>query len=462
MDKKRIETIGQFKQGFSQELFDKASKAFLKKNIFIPYNIKDDCLYVIVAVDSNLHEMDNLKLAYLCRSIAEIKVDTKVFAEIFELCFGSQYMSESEREKVAIENAETEKGVQEKTEQNETKRAETEEIEQEKVERKIANRPKKIKQMVILAVVIAAIFVTTVILHSNNSPKINSISILLLESLRNEQLSISESIKQANEEDNKLSGGLIKVLIGARLELLKINSALIQQRINAIESGAKIKIKLYEAKSDPDRAFNLKSEMDSIRSEIIAKEEEINRYSGGLIKVTLMSAVATMNNTLAMLQTEYLKAKYGIYWMSGSNKSEKITQDHESKKLVKPPKTQEDVLREGILVPNVTNKRYREHEYDKHIWFDVTWDTKNLKKKTRAVKGVLIFADLFGEPKFLVKKTINDPLFSNQSHIEDGIGFEYNQFKDSHKWMRSAELKDMTFQFKVESIIYSDGTMKEF
>jgi len=302
---------------------------------------------------------------------------------------------------------------------------------------------------IVAATLLVALFSTT---------SFASKSTTSVESLRVEQSQINESINQAEGEDSKLTGGLIKALIGVRLELLKINSALVQQRINAIESGARIKVKLYEAKPDPDRARNLQSEMDSIKSEIQAKEEEIAKYRGGLIKVTLMSSVATMNNTLAMLQTEQLKAKYGIYWMPDTGKKSTNTSlPSPSKKMAKTNEADE-----RILVPTITNKRFDKYKYDENIWFDITWNTDNLKKKTRAVKGTLIFADLFGEPKFMINKTINDPLSPNNSHKEDGIGFEYNQFKDSHKWMRSSDLKDMTFQFKVKSIIYADGTTEQF
>lgn len=184
-----------------------------------------------------------------------------------------------------------------------------------------------------------------------------------VESLRVEQSQINESINQAEGEDSKFSGGLIKALIGVRLELLKINSALVQQRINAIDSGATIKTKLYEVKPDTKRAYNLQTEMNSIKSEIRAKEKEIAKYRGGLIKVTLMSTVATMNNTLAMLQTEYLKAKYGIYWMSGIGKESTNTSlPPSSKKVAKTNRADE-----RILIPIITNKRFDKYKYNENI-----------------------------------------------------------------------------------------------
>jgi len=115
-----------------------------------------------------------------------------------------------------------------------------------------------------------------------------------------------------------------------------------------------------------------------------------------------------------------------------------------------------------FMIPNISNKRFEKYKYDENIWFDITWDTSNLKKSTRAVKGILIFADIFGETKFQIKKTINDPLSPNVLLTETGIGFEYNQFKGSHKWIRSTDLKDMTFKFDVKNIIYTDGTSESF
>jgi hypothetical protein len=120
-----------------------------------------------------------------------------------------------------------------------------------------------------------------------------------------------------------------------------------------------------------------------------------------------------------------------------------------------------------LLVPMLTNKRFQESDwqrsvYEDAIWFDVSWDTSNLKKPTRAIKGVLIIGDIFGEPKLRLRWTINQPLTAGESYSEEGVGFGYNQFTDSHKWMRTTDLKDMTFRFEVTDIIYQDGTQETF
>lgn len=120
-----------------------------------------------------------------------------------------------------------------------------------------------------------------------------------------------------------------------------------------------------------------------------------------------------------------------------------------------------------LLSPILSNKRYQPSDisrrvYEDAVWFDVTWDTSKLPRATRAVKGILIIADIFGEPKLRLKWTINDPLIPGRQHLETGVGFEYNQFKDSHKWVRNTDLQDMTFRFEVTNIIYQDGIKQEF
>ena len=86
MNSIQIETFDQFKQSFSQETFDKASKAFLEKNLLIPFKMSADCLYVITTKDSNLREMNDLKFVYSCIEVMNVPVGIEVFSEIYEFC----------------------------------------------------------------------------------------------------------------------------------------------------------------------------------------------------------------------------------------------------------------------------------------------------------------------------------------------------------------------------------------
>ena len=76
----------------------------------------------------------------------------------------------------------------------------------------------------------------------------------VISALQEELAKVRADIAAAEAEDARLTGGLVKSLVAVRLELLRTNEALIQQRIHALESGARIKIVVAATKEDPERA----------------------------------------------------------------------------------------------------------------------------------------------------------------------------------------------------------------
>ncbi|HED5668876.1 TPA: hypothetical protein SCS24_004175 [Enterobacter kobei] len=119
-------------------------------------------------------------------------------------------------------------------------------------------------------------------------------------------------ISAAKHIDQQFSGGLIKNLITARLEVLGTNKALLEQRINTIESGAKIDVVVSGVKPDPELAASIKAEMEDLAVKINEAKTDASQYSGGLIQVLKLSTVATEEQSMAMLQQKYLTAKYGL------------------------------------------------------------------------------------------------------------------------------------------------------
>ena len=127
------------------------------------------------------------------------------------------------------------------------------------------------------------------------------------------ELSQTESeISAAKEIDQQFSGGLIKNLTIARLEVLGTNKALLEQRINAIESGAKIDVVVSGIKPDSELAASIKTEIDSLSRTINEAKADASQYNGGLIQSLKLSTVATEEQSMAMLQQKYLTAKYGL------------------------------------------------------------------------------------------------------------------------------------------------------
>lgn len=123
---------------------------------------------------------------------------------------------------------------------------------------------------------------------------------------------IRQEIERGTNDDAAYSGGLIKTLIGMRLEVLKTNEALVEQRIHALESGARISVVVNATKPDPARAAELAKEIESQRVKVEEARAEADRYSGGLVQAMAETAVATNRNTLAMLEQQYFIAKYGL------------------------------------------------------------------------------------------------------------------------------------------------------
>jgi hypothetical protein len=130
--------------------------------------------------------------------------------------------------------------------------------------------------------------------------------------LKQELASVRQDIHDAEKENTEYSGGLIKSLIVLRLEVLKTNEALVEQRINALEGGARITVVSNASTPDPTRAAEIAKDIETQKAKLAESQMEADRYTGGLMKALAETSVATTRNTLALLQQQYLIAHYGI------------------------------------------------------------------------------------------------------------------------------------------------------
>jgi len=81
------------------------------------------------------------------------------------------------------------------------------------------------------------------------------------ETLRSELEGVRKEASAAEAQVVQYSGGLVKGLLQARLEILKTTEALIQQRIHAIEGRAPVSLQTLASKPDPERAERLAEEI---------------------------------------------------------------------------------------------------------------------------------------------------------------------------------------------------------
>ncbi|MEX6158873.1 hypothetical protein JI723_13845 [Providencia manganoxydans] len=182
----------------------------------------------------------------------------------------------------------------------------------------------------LLAVVIGAFIVV-----GCGQKELSPLEIEQVNNLKSELAATEKSISSAKLDQEKYTGGLIKSLIQTRAEVLETNKALLQQRINAIESGAKIDIVIEGARENPELAKQLEDEIINIEKEIEAGRKEAANYTGGLVLSMKLASIATQEQTVAMLQQKYLSAKYGIsdpYAPRATNNKDTLKQQNDDDK----------------------------------------------------------------------------------------------------------------------------------
>ncbi|MEJ2082072.1 MAG: hypothetical protein P8Y94_07830 [Acidobacteriota bacterium] len=281
----------------------------------------------------------------------------------------------------------------------------------------------------------------------------------LIASLRDELNTVEKEIHAAQAEDAKYAGGLVKSLIRIRLELLKTSQELIRQRIHSLETGAPVTITVAASKPDQELANRLKAELLVQKKKVDEAKAYSDRYSGGLVKAMAESNVATASTTLAMIDQRRLIAEYGLGFPALPTPDSAASPPRSA-----PIPTDDNAgnIQDEIVTARLLKKRFAKQDYQDYIFFDIEFNAQGLDKPARAIKGVLHLQDLFGEARMHVRWTIDEPIQPGQTFEERGTGFEYNQFTDSHQWVRATDIENMTASFTVESILYADGSRHDF
>ena len=130
--------------------------------------------------------------------------------------------------------------------------------------------------------------------------------------LKKERDQVLGEIQAARMEAESYSGGLVKALVAARLQILKTNEALLQQRIHALESGAPVTVTTQSTEPDPERAASLARAIEEQRRAADEARAEASRYSGGLLQGLALTNVGIAEATIAMLEQQRVISEHGL------------------------------------------------------------------------------------------------------------------------------------------------------
>ena len=135
--------------------------------------------------------------------------------------------------------------------------------------------------------------------------------------LKSEIASLQSQIRDAEAEDARYSGGLIKALIGSREQTLKQTLAMLEQRDKAWTFGLRLS---YTIDGKPfavpagatEQLPDIDRELTDLDAKIEAQKLEVDRYSGGFVHAMALSTLETLKQTQAMLNQRRLAIQYEL------------------------------------------------------------------------------------------------------------------------------------------------------
>ena len=89
------------------------------------------------------------------------------------------------------------------------------------------------------------------------------------------------------------------------------------------------------------------------------------------------------------------------------------------------------------------------------IIIDATFELIKETKEVRAMKGKIIFYDLFKKPKKVVEWTMNNPISPGVPFSKKGLKIPFNQFMAEDAWLKDTKIEDMMAVFMIDEMIYA-------
>ena len=184
-------------------------------------------------------------------------------------------------------------------------------------------------------------------------------------------------------------------------------------------------------------------------------------FTGNIIPI---NESITVNN-LGMDINPYIDSNVKIYNTDFSDlqfeyEVTNIVYDDGTSTIESPSVDSMDSQKVTVKVTDKQNleENYREGRYSPRVQF--VFDVFNhTEKDIKGVQGVLTIKDLFGVDIMTGDLDFTgQTIASNSNSIFEGMGIDINEFMDTHVKVYNTDFDDLQFEYKVTSIVYSDGT----
>lgn len=130
-----------------------------------------------------------------------------------------------------------------------------------------------------------------------------------------------------------------------------------------------------------------------------------------------------------------------------------FTFNHELNNQERPPKQNSKFVRVELLDKKLLKAKPMSGQYEDKMFFQLKLHNLTAKHM-RAVKGDIVFSDLFGADIFRVSVTINQKI-SPQSSTDWAGEMVYNQFMPDHVHFAGFKKPDLKVRLDDESIVYA-------
>jgi len=199
--------------------------------------------------------------------------------------------------------------------------------------------------------------------------------------------------------------------------------------------------RMYSEKTFQEDAKELQNELDS---------SEVKLLIGSIFRLTFA-------------QKDLSKMTYGEILEDGKAwKAEQDLKEAEEKALQERAASEEasriSRLKNAVIV-TCFNKGFIEGDYDDYISYGFAIKNKTTKD-IRAIKGSLLFTDLFDEEINTIRLTYDTPIKAGVTANWNATT-DYNRFMDKDVSLKNKDLNDLKVIWKPEKVIFMDGTTLE-